>query len=712
MSARILVVDDILPNVKLLEAKLKAEYYDVLTATSGAEALEIAEKEKPDVILLDVMMPGMDGFEVCQRLKGNPETVHIPVVMVTALTDATDRVRGLEAGADDFLSKPVNDVALMSRVRSLVRLKMIVDEWQIRENTASHLGAMDKEKTMMAESVENAHVLILEDNSMENNKMSETLKKDNTKVVAVTLGEQAMEEARYKDFDLIVVSLNMTNEDGLRMCSFFRSNERSRSVPILMVGEEQDMERIARGLEIGAHDYILRPLDRNEFLARIRTQIRRKRYQDRLRTNYELSLSMALTDELTGLYNRRYLMVHLEKILAKHAIDKKPVTLLMMDIDFFKKVNDTHGHDVGDDVLKVFSERVNQGLRSFDMVARMGGEEFVAILPDAPLEIGMQVAERLRGMIGNKPIPSSGVEGGELSISVSIGGFVITEPGFDTNRALKEADEALYAAKEGGRNCSFFQKIGKVDPERLPKRKPVDDENSDTEENATHADASAPEQPQAGPPPSGAPSDPMASTAPAAPPSGDPYDPLASSAPQQSAQGPSGAPSDPMFEESTPAPQQQAPQAPTAPAPQAPPTQSAPPAESPNIAPPAPPAETPNVAPPAPAETPNVTAPTAPPPTPQQPEQPTTQTPATEPPNTAPPSGAPSDPVFETAEQDAPIPAPPPPSPAQDAPAFDEGFFGDPVPSAEQQAEKTDDEKEKKTDEDGNHSAQSSHHSS
>ncbi|MEQ1865320.1 MAG: response regulator, partial [Micropepsaceae bacterium] len=117
MTARVLVVDDIPANVKLLEAKLGAEYFDVVTAGSGLDALAALEKDKPDIILLDVMMPGMDGFEVCRRVKGNPTTAHIPVVMVTALDQVSDRVQGLEAGADDFLTKPVNDVALFARVR-------------------------------------------------------------------------------------------------------------------------------------------------------------------------------------------------------------------------------------------------------------------------------------------------------------------------------------------------------------------------------------------------------------------------------------------------------------------------------------------------------------------------------------------------------------------------------------------------------------------
>ena len=128
MTARVLVVDDILANVRLLEAKLAAEYFDVVTAMNGADALEAVQRTKPDIVLLDVMMPGIDGIEVCRRIKANPATQHIPVIMVTALDQPEDRVRGLEAGADDFLTKPVNDVALFCRVKSLVRLKMLTDE--------------------------------------------------------------------------------------------------------------------------------------------------------------------------------------------------------------------------------------------------------------------------------------------------------------------------------------------------------------------------------------------------------------------------------------------------------------------------------------------------------------------------------------------------------------------------------------------------------
>ncbi len=465
MSARVLVVDDILPNVKLLEAKLSSEYYEVITATSGEEALQKIEQTAPDLVLLDVMMPGMDGFEVCKRIKENPLMAHIPVVMVTALTDTVEKVRGLEAGADDFLSKPVNDTALMARVSSLVRLKMTVDEWRAREGTASQLGVFDDKISVMDEPVENARILLIEDQEFESDKIADTMHRDNDDVIPVENGMKAMEYASQNDFDLIVVSLNLKDEDGLRLCSHLRSNEKTRATPILMIATEEDMPRIARGLEIGAHDYIMRPIDRNELLARIRTQIRRKRFQERLRTSFEYSLSMALTDGLTGLYNRRYFEVHLQKMLDSHKESSKKLSILFMDIDHFKQVNDQYGHVVGDEILKVFAFRIQDNLRSFDLVARLGGEEFVAILPDTSVETAHIIAERLRRSIHDKPIKCGAPEG-EVRISTSIGGAIIEPGDHQIQAVLDRADKALYQAKESGRNCTVFENFGKLEAEK------------------------------------------------------------------------------------------------------------------------------------------------------------------------------------------------------------------------------------------------------
>ncbi len=464
MSARVLVVDDILPNVKLLEAKLTSEYYDVLTAMNGEEALKKVAEESPDIVLLDVMMPGMDGFEVCTRIKSNPESAHIPVVMVTALTDVQDKVRGLESGADDFLSKPINDMALMARVRSLVRLKMSTDEWRMRENTANQLGVVDESATAMSEAAEKANILVIEDKDFELRKIEETMDEDQHTVMAAENGPEAMELIATHDFDVILVSLNLDNEDGLRLCSHLKSNERSRAVPIMMMGTDEDMKRIAHGLEIGVNDYLIRPLERSELLARSRTQIRRKRFQERLRASFEVSLSMALTDSLTSLYNRRYLEVHLEKMLKKNAENNKAMAVMMIDIDHFKPVNDTYGHKAGDEALKIFSKRLVDNLRSFDLVARLGGEEFVVILPDISERRTYMVAERLRRAI-EKELFEVGAPEGPIKVTTSIGAAII-EPGEHTvHGVLERADKMVYEAKEHGRNCVVFEDVGKLNPD-------------------------------------------------------------------------------------------------------------------------------------------------------------------------------------------------------------------------------------------------------
>lgn len=469
MSARVLVVDDILPNVKLLEAKLSNEYYEVLTATNGQEALQKIDQDRPDLVLLDIMMPGMDGFEVCTKIKENPEWAHIPVVMVTALTDTADKVRGLEAGADDFLSKPINDTALMARVRSLVRLKMSTDEWRVRENTANQLGVVDKASNAMRESAENARILVVEDKDFEQQKIRDTLSKDHDHIVNVKTGAEGLGQIGKHDFDLLIVSMNLDGEDSLRLCSHFRSNEKTRNIPIVMIGNQDDMGRIAHGLEIGVHDYILRPVDRNELLARVRTQVRRKRFQESLRASYEISLSMALTDSLTGLYNRRYLEAHMDKLLEKNRESKKSLAVLMVDIDNFKGVNDTYGHDVGDQILKVFAQRLKDNLRPTDLVARLGGEEFTVILPDVRIERAHMVAERLRRAIANEPIKCAAPEG-QLNVTTSIGGAIIDYDPHTTEEALKRADRMLYEAKSIGRNCCVFENIGKLNPDEIEVR--------------------------------------------------------------------------------------------------------------------------------------------------------------------------------------------------------------------------------------------------
>ncbi|MGC1542007.1 MAG: PleD family two-component system response regulator [Xanthobacteraceae bacterium] len=450
MTARVLVVDDIPANVKLLEARLSAEYFDVVTAMSGRDALAICERAECDLVLLDVMMPDMDGFEVCRRLKSNPATHHIPVIMVTALDQPSDKVRGLEAGADDFLPKPISELALIARVRSLARLKMVTDELRMRVLTSYEIGIESPEREAVADTGRDGRVLIVDDRPASYERIAATLSKEH-EVEVEPDPNQALFHAADGNYDLLIVSLGLENFDALRLCSQVRSLDRTRNLPILAITEPDNTARMLRGLEIGVNDFLIRPIDKNELLARTRSQVRKRRYTERLRDNVQMSIEMAITDALTGLFNRRYMESHLGTLIEQAAARGKPLSALVLDIDYFKSINDGHGHDAGDDVLRDFALRIKRSIRGIDLACRYGGEEFVIVMPETDMAVAAMVAERLRRRIaaeafaiaqGSRQIP--------VTISIGIAGLRGKD---DTAPALlKRADQALYRAKRDGRN--------------------------------------------------------------------------------------------------------------------------------------------------------------------------------------------------------------------------------------------------------------------
>ncbi|KMO20581.1 PleD family two-component system response regulator [Methylobacterium indicum] len=447
MSARVLIVDDLFPNIKLLETKLSLEYFDVVSAMNGPDALAICEKGLCDIVLLDVMMPGMDGFEVCRRIKATPTTAHLPVVMVTALDQPSDRLRGLDAGADDFLTKPIDDTALMARVRSLVRLKAVTDELRSRA-MASRVG--DPLAAAAAETGHNANVLIVEDRRSAADRLSAALGQYHC-VETVATPQEALERVKAGEYDVVLVSLDLQDHDGLRLCSQLRSLDRTRTVPVVMLAEPHDRARIMRGLDLGVHDYLVRPIDRNELVARVRTQVKRKRFSHSLRESVQASMDLAVTDGLTGLHNRRYLDSYLAGLFSEPSLRERPVSLLILDIDRFKSINDRFGHDAGDEVLKEFATRIRAQTRGIDVVARFGGEEIVVVVPDTGLDAARQVAERIRERIEAAPFA---VQRGTCSIEVTVSIGVAARQANDVEAGtlLKRADLALYEAKQAGRN--------------------------------------------------------------------------------------------------------------------------------------------------------------------------------------------------------------------------------------------------------------------
>ncbi len=453
MTARVLIVDDIPTNVRLLEARLTAEYYEVSSAHSGAEALAKCQEQDFDIILLDVMMPEMDGFEVCRRLKADPKTHHIPVLMITALDQPSDRVQGLDAGADDFLTKPVDDMQLMARVKSLVRLKSLTDELRARALTGQQIAIEDAIRAMDSISAAGGSVLIIDSDQRHAERIKAYLEPEH-KVDILSQPADAVFQVAGASYELALISMSLDGFDPLRVCSQVRTVEQTRNLPIILMADEADKPRVVRALDLGINDFIYRPVERNELMARVRTQIRRHRYAMELRESVNNTMAMAVTDQLTGLYNRRYFERHLNVLLGKAQEQERDLALMILDIDHFKAVNDSYGHDIGDAVLREFSARLRRNIRGVDLACRFGGEEFVVLMPDTDFSQADSVAERVRQSIAEKMFDVGAPR--PLSVTVSVG-VSLNESLADTPESLiKRADVALYRAKREGRNRVIF----------------------------------------------------------------------------------------------------------------------------------------------------------------------------------------------------------------------------------------------------------------
>ncbi|MFK4809257.1 PleD family two-component system response regulator [Devosia neptuniae] len=453
MTARILIVDDIPTNVRLLEARLSAEYFDVVTASSGQEALDICESSDVDMVLLDVMMPIMDGFEVCRRLKANTRTHHVPVLMITALDQPSDRVKGLEVGADDFLTKPVDDMQLMARVKSLVRLKSLTDELRSRAVTGQQIAIEDSFRAMDKINADNGSILIVDTDARHAERIKAYLAPGH-RVDVLTQPADAVFQVTGAQYELALITMSLTDFDPLRVCSQIRTLEHTRNLPIILVADEADRPKVVRALDLGVNDFIMRPVERNELAARVRTQIRRQRYATELRHSVNQTMAMAVTDDMTGLYNRRYFERHLGVMLSKAQSQGRDMALMILDVDHFKAVNDTYGHDIGDSVLKEFANRLKRNVRGVDLACRFGGEEFVVLMPDTDVRQAESIAERVRQSVAERSFEAGA--GRMIGVTVSVG-VTLNESLSDTPETLiKRADVALYRAKREGRNRVVF----------------------------------------------------------------------------------------------------------------------------------------------------------------------------------------------------------------------------------------------------------------
>jgi two-component system cell cycle response regulator len=370
--------------------------------------------------------------------------------MVTALDQVQDRIRGLEAGADDFLTKPVNDLQLMTRIKSLARLKNLTDELRLRAATSRDIGLETLLRSHAAsEDGSLAHVLLIDNRPSSAERIARSLRAE-CDLDVVADPQTGFFKAAEGNFDCVMISTGFADYDPLRICSQLRSLDRTRFLPVMLIADQGEDDRIARGLDLGVNDYVMRPVDALELVARLRTQVRRKRYNDRLRARVSETIEMAVTDGLTGLHNRRYLDAHTKILFDRAAARNRPMSIMMTDIDRFKVINDTYGHGCGDHVLREFARRLRRNLRGIDLACRYGGEEFVIVMPDTDARVASLVAERVRGAIANAPFDCGDTD--RLQVTVSVGVATTHEADRSVEDLVKRADVALYEAKNAGRN--------------------------------------------------------------------------------------------------------------------------------------------------------------------------------------------------------------------------------------------------------------------
>lgn len=448
MAGRVLVVDDVATNRLLLTLLLSKAFYEVDEAESGQDALAVARRSPPDLALVDLRMPGMSGFELCRRFKRDPDLADVPVVIITGAGAQQDRIEALEAGADDFLTKPVRDEALFARIRALMRMKAMTDELKLRDQTMTGL-LLEPPQPALIEPRQGARIIGV--TSEENAEILQDIvaKRLDVTFVLAQSAREAFQLAAEQAPEAMLIDAKGFSEFSPAFCAALRQRQETRASGLIALVPEDDVSLAAACLDAGVNDYAQWPLEPAELTARLRTQLRHKAYADHLRNSVSDGLRMAVTDPLTGLRNRRYLDAHLDQMIARALAQMQPLCVMAFDLDRFKAVNDTWGHAAGDAILRQFAQRLTANTRSVDLVARTGGEEFVVAMPEAGLPDARIAAERVRAAVES---PGFDIGGRFIDMTVSVGVATLRRKSDGADRLLARADAALYAAKSSGRN--------------------------------------------------------------------------------------------------------------------------------------------------------------------------------------------------------------------------------------------------------------------
>lgn len=448
MAGRILIADTVATNRIVLKVKLSAARYEVVQAGAGASVLEKVKQTRPDLLLIENELPDMSAPEVCRRLRADPETADLPVIVMTRQASANGTVAALAAGADELMAKPLDELTLLARVRSLMRAAKSSEELRRRRQTAEELGFAEAGAGFQRA----GRVALVAESSAAAVRWKSGLARHLPDRLSVMTAEEALSDGEAAA-DLFVIAADLFRPgDGLRLLSELRSRSHTRHAAVLVVHPRHDTGAAVMALDLGANDLVPHDAAPEEMALRIRTHLRRKLEADHLRDTVEAGLKLAVTDPLTGLFNRRYALTHVRQIARRAEQSGEPYAVMVLDLDRFKRINDAHGHAAGDAVLIAVAERVRDNLRACDMVARLGGEEFLVAMPGTDLRAARCAAERICGIVAATPVEIEGAPPVTVTLSIGVAIGRGARAGEAIEALIARADRALYDAKSFGRN--------------------------------------------------------------------------------------------------------------------------------------------------------------------------------------------------------------------------------------------------------------------
>jgi two-component system, cell cycle response regulator len=453
MIGKILIVDDVSTNRIVFKVKLTAAGYSSVMAADGASCLALARTEMPDLILLDLMLPDIGGIDVLRQLKANPITRRIPVVMFSSEHDPVQRVAALRAGAEDFLSRPIDDQTLLARLRGLLRAREVVSGFASPEGGLGIFGLSEMAPTFDAPG-QVALVMNKADAAIHLRKQLSTAGQERFTIVAPD--EIYSDQGTMGPPDVYLIDADIgTDGGGLRVMSELLSRSASRNAAFCIFNQSSPSLVPAMAFDLGANDVVDSRISPSELAVRLHTLVLRKRELDQMRASVQDGLRLAMIDPLTGLHNRRYGLAQLNVIANRAQHEASEFAVMVVDLDRFKSVNDRWGHAAGDAVLIEISSRLAANLRASDLVARIGGEEFLIALPNTTRSEAGIVAQRLCEAAESEPVILA--DGTAIHVTISIGmtidgGLSGQTPALNVADIVDQADRALMKSKAGGRN--------------------------------------------------------------------------------------------------------------------------------------------------------------------------------------------------------------------------------------------------------------------